>query len=60
MGFFFCYSEELQYNSDSGIDVNSVGSCDSAIHSPKMINDFDLDEAVAYFMKGKTLFNNEI
>ncbi|KXJ09057.1 hypothetical protein AC249_AIPGENE18793 [Exaiptasia diaphana] len=45
-------TEELQYNSDSGVDVNSVGSCDSAIHSPKIADEFDLEEAVNYLMKG--------
>ncbi|KAK3753248.1 hypothetical protein QZH41_004453 [Actinostola sp. cb2023] len=49
-------NEELHYNSDSGVDVNSVGSCDSAIHSPKMPNEFDLEEAVNFFMKGLSLW----
>ncbi|XP_031571597.1 uncharacterized protein LOC116305751 isoform X2 [Actinia tenebrosa] len=45
-------SEELQYNSDSGVDVNSVGSCDSAIHSSKTFCEFDLKEAVNFLNKG--------
>jgi hypothetical protein len=48
----FIISEELQYNSDSGVDVNSVSSCDSAIHSPKMPYEFDLKEAVNFLVKG--------
>lgn len=45
-------TDELQYNSDSGVDVNSVSSCDSAIHSSKTTNEFDLKEAVNFLMKG--------
>lgn len=48
---WFTSSEELQY--DSGVDVNSVGSCDSTVQSPKTTDEFDLEEAVNYLIKGK-------
>ena len=49
--WFIVTTEEVQDNSDSGVEVNSVSSCDSAINSPK-IPEFNLKEAVNFLSKG--------
>ncbi|XP_032242329.2 uncharacterized protein LOC5516548 isoform X1 [Nematostella vectensis] len=45
--------EDLQYSSDSGVDANSVSSCDSGIQSPVLVKDhFNHKECVDFLTKG--------